>query len=327
MYHYKEPFMEFWDEELGTGYGLRGVLAFDGETDKIQCHFCGKWYGNLSHHISREHNMRVAEYKDRVGLRQSTALVNEHTRQKMIAAGQERFKNLIPGGKKSKKTKKKISETLKKACAERENELGTCHDQLIDRYQKLAEKLGRQPRQDETPFKSTAKFRFGSWENFLNEAGFTVKTNQWDDQIKPRDLITEDMLVEFCTDYFIKYGERPMFPSICKGDKPGSEWVSKFFGVGPAAVWKKMKEFDAENIYMKAVCKTGDMDACKKLRKGFTKRAYTREMLLDFLTSFERMHGRRPSLSDAKRGMLPSVPTYYKYFGNFKKALNEAFGE
>lgn len=36
LYNYKEPFMKY--EE---GYGLKGVLLFDGKTGRVQCHMCG----------------------------------------------------------------------------------------------------------------------------------------------------------------------------------------------------------------------------------------------------------------------------------------------
>lgn len=90
FYNYKEPLMKF-----EQGHGFIGALVFDTESDKIQCHLCGEWFGHLPSHLAKEHNMRSAAYKDLVGLNQTTALINESMRAKMIASGlKKRMKNL-----------------------------------------------------------------------------------------------------------------------------------------------------------------------------------------------------------------------------------------
>src|SRR3990167_11305295 len=94
LYKYKEPFMKFQE-----GFGFEGVLAMDGNGDKIQCHLCGNWYEVLGNHLHREHNMKASDYKRLVGLRQNTALISEKVREKMVTNGIERFKNLKPGFK------------------------------------------------------------------------------------------------------------------------------------------------------------------------------------------------------------------------------------
>lgn len=101
LYHYKEPFMKF-----EGGFGFQGVLLFDGKTDKVQCHLCGNWMDYLPNHLMREHSMKASAYKDLVGLRQSTALLNEAQREKLIESGLEkRIKNLKVRGKKTEEEK------------------------------------------------------------------------------------------------------------------------------------------------------------------------------------------------------------------------------
>jgi hypothetical protein len=330
LYDYKEPFIPFYDESLGVGYGFRGAVAFDGDSDKIQCHFCGNWYGSLPHHIAKEHNMKASEYKERVGLRQTTALINESTREKLIATGQERFKNLRPGGKMKEETKEKIRKTLQKRTWEHENETATCPAQLIERFKSKWEELGRQPRYDECGFKTTAVKVFGSWNNFIKEAGGIWKINQWSFKKKPYETIPEEKIVEFYRDYYVKYGKLPSLSNLQKNrDSEKYTWANEYFKLAPSTVWKRVKELGEKKIKLHAMCKTGDINACKELRKtkGYKTIGYTKSMLVDFMHMFERNHGRRPSLSDAKRGLLPHHSTYYSHFGTFTKALKVAFPE
>jgi len=135
FYNYKEPLMPF-----RGGFGYVGALVFDGTSDKIQCHFCGEWFAYLIPHL-REHSMRASEYKEKVGLLQSTALISEKAREKLIASGlDKRLQNLRSqkGKKRPFKTRQKISATLKanKDKEEHLNLKGNCPAQLLDRIQK-----------------------------------------------------------------------------------------------------------------------------------------------------------------------------------------------
>lgn len=107
LYNYKEPFMKF--EE---GYGYLGTLLFDGKTDTIQCHFCGDWFSYLPHHLHKEHSMTAKQYKEKIGLLSSSALISESEREKLM----HRLVSNLPNKKDkkiSKKTRKKISEAIK----------------------------------------------------------------------------------------------------------------------------------------------------------------------------------------------------------------------
>ena len=56
-------------------------------------------------------------------------------------------------------------------------------------------------------------------------------------------------------------------------------------------------------------------------------KSYTREDLVDLLQNFNKNHGRLPASSDARRGLLPSVSTFHKYFGRWSVMLKEVFPE
>lgn len=324
MYHYKEPFMEFWDEALNTGYGFQGVLAYDGETEKMQCHFCGKWFNYLPNHIKKEHNMKSADYKKRVGLRQSTALINETHRRKLIANGRERFKNLVnqKGKKRSQKTKDKIRKTFNENRAESQNEAGpagTCEEQLIDQYLKLCKQLGRRATHDECGFRSTAKVRFGSWANFMARCGYEPIVNQYQITDKIRDKITEVNIIEFIKDFYIKFNVMPDSYTALKTNK---KYASAYFGVQWQTLWERLKELKIKKLVKKVGSKNFDYDPTAFKGKG-----YTREDLTELLQNFEKNHGRLPASSDARRGLLPSVSTFHKYFGRWSTMLKEIFPE
>lgn len=149
LYSYKEPFMPF-----KQGHGFEGVLLFDGKTDKIQCHLCGEWMAYLPNHLKREHAMRASEYKELVGLRQTTALISEKQRAKLIEVSLDKRKaNLKKGRAKTEEEKEKIRQTLKNFVREAQNERGTCPEQLLDRLRKKHEesfaKHGRAPTKEE----------------------------------------------------------------------------------------------------------------------------------------------------------------------------------
>lgn len=158
FYNYKEPLMPF-----ENGFGYRGALIFDAVNDKIQCHFCGEWFDALQNHLAKEHSMRAAEYKERVGLNKKTALINERVRARLIESGlDKRLQNLRIQGAKSAEQKRKISATLKENRAELQNQRNTCPEQLLERFVKLHQKLGRMPLERKIGFYETLKKVYGS---------------------------------------------------------------------------------------------------------------------------------------------------------------------
>jgi hypothetical protein len=78
---YKEPF-----EQLEGGYPdhPKGALLKEPGTLKVLCAYCGKTFDNLGKHVSK-HGMTAREYKDEVGLLQSSALVSERVRLRLSA--------------------------------------------------------------------------------------------------------------------------------------------------------------------------------------------------------------------------------------------------
>jgi hypothetical protein len=295
LYNYKEPFMPFRCDITNEGFGYEGVLLFDGETDKVQCHLCGDWFETLGNHTAREHGMGVGEYKKMVGLSKNTALIGEKYRAKLIASGQKRFNNIRPGTKMTEETKKKISDTLKEIRREQQNLTGTCPAQLIDRLKKRAEILGRCPTVKEVSFRETLIKVYGSFSEACRVAGLTpLKSGQTLKKTK----YTKDYFVPFVKNFWINNGRLPRFRDglFKKGVWGSYQKVKKVV---------EMEVLKGEKVYHRTPVRVN----------------YSKEELIEILKIFIEKNGRNPSVSDCKRGLLPHASRYYYNFGSLKKAL------
>lgn len=294
LYNYKEPFMRF--EE---GHGYQGVLLFDGDSDKVQCHFCGNWYHALGAHLHKEHNMKACDYKEATGLRQTTALISESLRDKLIASGLEkRMKNFKKNKfTHSEESKKKISESLKQHPRETQNERGTCPQQLIDRLIILSQKIGRCPTTKEVPFIQTLTKVYGNYTNACLVAGLNP--------LKPSHTLpkapkyTQEQLVAIVKDFYVKNDRFPRFTDkiIVKHD------------------WTKYLSKSMKDIKKKVL-----IELEKYQRTGIIIR-YSKDELLQMIKIFQQKNERNPSVSDCKRGMLPHASRYYYHFGSLRNAV------
>ena len=71
-----------------SGCGLLGVVERD-ETG-VMCHECGRWLGGLSWHITKTHQMTVADYRQRHELPATVPLVSLGTSALISANSRER---------------------------------------------------------------------------------------------------------------------------------------------------------------------------------------------------------------------------------------------
>lgn len=235
LYNYKEPLMPF-----ATGHGYEGVLLYDGKTDKVQCHFCGSWFFALGNHLGKEHNMKASEYKTMTGLRQTTALIGEEYRKKLIANGLDvRLKNLIPGGKKTEKEKKKVAAGLKKnnSTRQHQNERGTCPEQLLDRLRDLAKELGRTPLTDEVGFYETLVNVYGSYKNAIKKAGLKYRKPGQNVHYNAKKIFTREELLELIREFTRKQGREPSYSDVRRSMLPSGSTYVRHFGS-----WVKAKK-------------------------------------------------------------------------------------
>jgi uncharacterized protein YaaR (DUF327 family) len=299
MYNYKEPFMPFRE-----GYGFMGALVFDGSTDKIQCHFCGDWFNQLGNHLHKEHNMRASEYKSQVGLRQSTALINEVIRSKLIKSGIERFSNIRKGTKHTKETKDKISETLKHNVMEEKNRRGTCPMQLLDRLKVKARELGRTPTYKEVTFYDALVNTYGSFKEAVITAGLEYRASGVT-VTKRSPKFTFEQIVNACSEHYIE------FKNI-----PTTKLLATRLRISLTCAASHIKKYGVDTI-VKAVLYGQNVYHKTPVRVFASK-----EELIELLKKFKNVHGRNPSTSDCKRGLLPHASRYIYHFKSFKNAVS-----
>lgn len=311
FYNYKEPLMRFDD-----GYGYLGALIYDSTSDQIQCHYCGKWFEFLGHHIHKEHNMRAAEYKKAVGLNQTTALISERHRAKLIQNGLHAGrKNLRPNRGHTKESRAKISAALRENRAEKQNLNNTCPEQLLKRLVDIYNKLGRTPyfghsgqrngrgeRRNEVPFKVALVRVYGSVENACKMAGIPYRKVGENLSYETRRKWTHDNIVAWIKKFYTEHNRVPTTTEM------------------PAALYQALPSYGGRRLMTKKALMTDG-----KFHKVEFRLRYTKPELLHFLRMFEKINGRKPSYSDCKRGLLPNLSRYSYNFGSWKKALNVAF--
>lgn len=186
LYKDKAPF-------VGSGVSVAGALEYDHVEDKIKCHECGEWVRHLGVHLKRaEHNLTAREYKLKHGLKQTTALVSEKIRRRLVVNGLRRASSIhvarlrlpksvwLRAMKKSMKTRRLYA--ARGVTTERTNGFMACHSQLLGRLQELALRLGRkslrmQDCQRAGLHYATLIRRFGSVERAFELAGLNRVEN------------------------------------------------------------------------------------------------------------------------------------------------------
>lgn len=202
LYNYKEPFIKF-----KKGHGYEGVLLMDGSGKTVQCHLCGEWMPMIHpHHLRLVHKINAAKYKEVVGLRQSTALVSEEYRKKLINHQPPKRKAWEDFTKEEQEAiVKKFRETMAKRVREQQNERGTCPDQLIKRLRDKQEQLGRPLMiKDVLPWLSTLKTVFGSAREAFYRAGLEPR-----DIHSPRNLDRYKAMLEDGVRFYKAHGRPP----------------------------------------------------------------------------------------------------------------------
>lgn len=166
------PYMPF-----EKGYGYQGVILLDTDKDRIQCHFCGRWFKALSAHI-KVHNLQANEYKDQVGLYRKEGLMSLRTKLKWQQTGNTRQarRNLkkgprdinflrssdLPNGSRSVQFK---------------NRYGTCEAQIKFRFEEAIKKhSGVFTSKQEPSLASILERRFGSFTKAIVYFGYIPKT-------------------------------------------------------------------------------------------------------------------------------------------------------
>ncbi len=225
-------------------------------------------------------------------------------REKLIASGlDKRLQNLRAGGKQTTETKEKIRATLNRNVTEYQNMRGTCPLQLIDKLRRKYAELGRTPTLAELPGITTIIKVYGSMKEACEIAGIPYRAPS---QTLKNQLGLTKWGFESCVAavrIFIEEHDR----------------LPKPLELGSGMNTAIRERHGREKVYKAALMGDG------KYRKVGNIFRLSKEELIELLQKFESVHGRKPSYSDAKRGMLPVLSRYSYHFGSWKNALSLAF--
>lgn len=209
LYKVKEPYTK-----VKSGFGYQGVLLYDKETDKVQCHICGQMFARLAPHV-KMHDKTSQEYKHEFGFSHYTALQGEEVRQRQVETMLQNLKD----GKikniryyKDRKNKRTTGKTWKNQM-EYKNNLDICPEQMIKKVQVLATLLGRTPRAREFGRQPAVVGNFGTYRELIKQAN-----------LKPSKLYpikwTQNSLLKELQDFKSKYNRDPMFKDCERGLLP-----------------------------------------------------------------------------------------------------------
>lgn len=143
-----EPFME-----AQNGHGYQGVVMYDKDSDKVQCHLCGKFYALMSTHLYRAHKTTDRDYKEQFGLPMRLALCSKRV-SRQHRENIERHPELVKQLPKdhlrktdsytTRKRRIAISKDARNRMAQR-NKVGLCDAQMAYRYEIVEKIVGHKP--------------------------------------------------------------------------------------------------------------------------------------------------------------------------------------
>ncbi len=229
FYGYKEPLKKY-----TPGYGYYGVVSYNKERDKVQCHICGRLFKNVGSHAALLHGIGKQEYKKQTGLAMTTALVGEGTRNALIMAHKD-VKSFSQRGKTRKqviahmtKMAHKGRKTGTKWSLERRNQEGNCPEQLIDRIKKLQVELKRRPTAKEYQRKygtyASIITVYGKWNIALKMASGTTFSEEKAMKTDP------DFLLDHMKNFYKRFKRSPRTSDMRRGLLPCHQVYCKVFG-------------------------------------------------------------------------------------------------
>lgn len=150
------------------GHGYLGVLLVDTDTDRVQCHLCGRWYKMVNgKHLEKIHKLTSVEYKEKVGLYKSEPLMSYKTLSKFRTTNRNKSRKNLTNGPRFRKGGRNGNNEGSKTI-QFKNRYGTCDAQLKFRLDELILKYGRVPTTEEAgALAHTFARRYGNWTRAL----------------------------------------------------------------------------------------------------------------------------------------------------------------
>ena len=180
LYKAQAPFME-----VKRGHGYQGVVMYDDAEDKVQCHICGGWFGNLGQHTKRTHDLQIDDYKMEYGLSLRTALCSKKISAVHRKTGLRLYKNkqngLIKASRMNRTRRrcmalKQVNRQNPNSSMQAKNSRGLCDLQIRARYEVVKKIVGRAPShgdflKHDPKLYGTCCVRFGSPNGFRKWLG------------------------------------------------------------------------------------------------------------------------------------------------------------
>lgn len=175
LYKSIPPFMA-----IDNGFGFQGVVMYDDAEDKVQCHICGAWFGNLGQHVKRAHDIECDEYKINHGLSLRTAMCSKKIsaahRKSGLRLYASKASGLIRASKKNKKRRRlmamnQVNRQKPNTSIQSKNARALCDLQIRARYEVVKKIAGRVPvhsdfKKHDPKLYGTCLMRFGSTNGF-----------------------------------------------------------------------------------------------------------------------------------------------------------------
>jgi hypothetical protein len=213
------------------GHGYMGAIMYNQEEGTIQCHVCGQFFLDLTKHLA-SHKIDPSDYKKKYGLSPTNKLLSPKTRELKIWNQIERFNNMTPEerqniveGMKNKPSMKgkRYNQADNPMSVEQRNLRDTCPQQLIEKLNETAKKLGRAPTRREITFEKALRVVFGSYNKALEEAGLTTNPNH-------HGFHTKESLIQMLKQFVSEHGRIPTTADTRTGELPRDQIFAEHFG-------------------------------------------------------------------------------------------------
>ena len=235
-----------------SGKSIQGALEYDPATDLVRCHECGEWFKSVGRHAYLSHGQSAREYKIKHGLNQSSSLIAEDTRVRLMEAAKPSPEFLDNAGRVAplKHVKQKFIRRM-----EIRNRKGACPAQILARIQRLADIYGRTPTAAELSKGGVHRktvlhvLNVSDMASALSLAGLTARTSG-DHLSKPKGRspykYSKEILVELIRDFVVRNERLPQASDMRRGMFPRETMFKKYFGSwrdaciasGFGALWK-----------------------------------------------------------------------------------------
>lgn len=233
--NYKEPL-----KPVEEGHGFFGTLAQTEDGTLVQCHICGHLVENLGSHAWVKHLVKAKEYRAKFQLGRTTPLCSDAWSEKYKTMKMELWERM------SEEEREARRESMRKAQQKTErvgnpvsleilNKKGMCPDQLIEKIQQCATKLGHSPSHKEFVAEYNGKYvgainrTFGNWNSAKKMSGLTP--NKSGSRIPHnRSQYSNDDLLEYLRNFHKEKGYKPTHADWQRGFLPSYNLYRHRFG-------------------------------------------------------------------------------------------------